>query len=182
MLGIVLKYLPLLQVAAVVVASGILSLNVMRELFDTVEIEVKPPGGLPPTTATRLKYTTRQAAVARDNFWLLSDAIYVLLTTLLVALFVSVAVEAVILALNFWGNTGKAAGHGCLGSGFYRFLFCEFSTTARDAADQARRGVENELTYPVGAIMFWLMLFGGVLIVGLGMAVRTVVDIRANHV
>ena len=181
MLGIVLKYLPLLQVAAVIVASGILSMSIMRELFDTEEIKVHPPGGLPSTSATRLKYTTRQAAIARDNFCLLADAIYVLLTTLLVALFVSVAVEASILALNFWGNTGKAVGESCFGKGIYRFLFCEFSTVARDAADHARRGVEHELTYPVGAIMFWLMLFGGVLIVGLGMAVRTVVDIRANH-
>jgi uncharacterized membrane protein YccF (DUF307 family) len=181
MLGIVLKYLPLLQVAAVVVASGILSIGISRELFETERYTITPPG-LDPVDVTRLKYTTRRAAVARDNFRFLTDAIYVLLTTLLLALFISIGTEALILALKFWGNSGKAAGETCFVGGFYKFLFCEFSTVARDAAEQTRRGVENEMSFPVGAIMFWLLLFGGVLIVGLGMAVRTVVNIRADHV
>jgi hypothetical protein len=181
MLSIVLKYLPLLQVAAVIVASGILIVTITRELFETERTTVFPPGSTDPVTLTRLKYTTSQAAIARDNFRLLTNAIYVLLMTLLTALFVSIAVEAGVIFLDYWGSSGKAAGASCFGRGFYAFMFCEFSTVARDAAEQARRGIANEAPYPVGAIMFWLLLFGAVLIVGLGIAVRTVVDIRANH-
>ena len=180
MLSIVLKYLPLLQVAAVIVASGILIVNITRELFETERTIVAPPG-LDPVTLTRLKYTSPQAAAARDNFRLLANAIYVLLMTLLAALFVSVAIEAGVIALDAWGASGKAAGLSCFGRGFYNFLFCEFSTVARDAAEQARRSIAHEAPFPVGTIMFYLLLFGAVLIVGLGIAVRTVVDIRARH-
>lgn len=181
MLSIVLKYLPLLQVAAVIVASGILIVNITRELFETERTTVFPPGAADPVTLTRLKHTSSQAAVARDNFRLLTNAIYVLLMTLLAALFVSIAVEAGVIFLEYWGSSGRAGGQSCFGRGFYNFLFCEFSTVARDAAEHARRSMVNEVPFPIGAIMFWLLLFGAVLIVGLGMAVRTVVDIRANH-
>jgi hypothetical protein len=180
-LAIVLKYLPLLQVAAVIVASGILSVNIARELYDTEKHTTIPPGEEEPTTFTKLKYTSVRAGLARENFRFLSNAIYLLLITLLAALFISLAVEIFIRALEFWGKRGRAAGLECLGGGFYAFLFCEFSTVARDAAEQARQGQANEGTFPVGIIMFWLLLFGAVLIVGLGVAVRTVVNIRADH-
>lgn len=178
MLSLVLKYLPLIQVAAVIVASGVLIVNISRELFETERRSLFPPGARAPETVIMLKYTTTQAIVARANFRLLNIAIYVLLVTLLSFLFISIGYEIGTHFLAFWGSTGRAAGESCFGRGFYNFLFCEMSPVARDVADHAKQVREIP---PLSAVMFWVLLFGGVLIVGLGMAVRTVVEIRANH-
>jgi hypothetical protein len=177
MLAIVLKYLPLLQVATVIVASGILTVGLTRELYENEKYTIRPPG-LGPVEVTRLKYTTTQAAVARENFRLLVGMIYLLLVTLLACLFAFVALETTYETVGYWRG-GREAGASCFDNNFYRFLLCEIATVAHDAAEQTKRA--GELTFPMGILMLYLLLFGGVLILGLGMAVRTVVDIRANH-
>jgi hypothetical protein len=180
MLGLVLKYLPLLQVAAVIVASGILTVAITRELFDDVKQMVTPPG-LDPESVTLLKYTTNKAEAARKNFRLLSDFIYILLCTLLGILFFFAATESLYLAIEYWGIEGKAPDASCFGQGLPRWLTCEIATIAREAAEQAQRGAKSDWGYPVGVVLFYLLLVGSVLLLFLGMAVRTIVDIRANH-
>lgn len=178
MLGIVLKYLPLLQVAAIIVASGILTVGITRELFEHEKYPVAPPG-MAPTEMTRLKYTTPQAAVARENFRLLVGLVYQLLVTLLGCVFLFVAVEVGVQEVLARWSSGRAPGATCFDGSLYKFLLCEFATIARDASEQAKR--DGDLTYPMGILLLYLLLFGSVLILWLGMAVRTVVDIRANH-
>ena len=180
MLGLALKYLPLLQVAAVIVASGILTVGITRELFEDAKHTLTPPGH-DPESVTMLKYTTNQAEAARQYFRLLAEFIYMLLFTLLVILFSLAAVESIYLAIEYWGVVGRAADASCFGEGLQRFFLCELATIARDAAEQAQRGPRSDWGYPIGILLFYLLLVGGVMLLCLGMAVRTVVNIRANH-
>ena len=180
MLGLVSKYLPLLQVAAVIVASGILTVGITRELFDDAKHTVTPPG-LDPESVTLLKYMTNQAEAARHAFLLLSEFIYLLLLTLLGILFVLAAFESFYLAAENWGIVGMAADAGCFSQGVQKFLLCELATIARDAAEQAQRGATSDRGYPIGVLLFYLLLVGSVLLLYLGMAVRTVVRIRSSH-
>jgi hypothetical protein len=180
MLGLVSKYLPLLQVAALIVASGILIIGITRELFDDAKRLVTPPG-LDPENVTVPKYTTNQAEAARKYFRLLSEFVYMLLFTLLVILFVLAGVESLYLAIESLGIAGRAPDASCFGQGIKKLLLCEIATVAREAAEQAQRGAKSDWGYPIGVLLFYLLLVGSLLLLCLGMAVRTVVRIRANH-
>ena len=93
----------------------------------------------------------------------------------------ALAVEAGILFMEWWGESGKSAGQDCWGKRFYQFLACELAPDVRDVAASARQGQGYALTYPVGTMMFWLLLFGGTLILALGLIVKRVIDIRADY-
>jgi hypothetical protein len=180
MLALVFKYLPLLQVAALIVASGILTVSITRELFEDAKHTVTPPGH-DPENVTMLKYMTNQAEEARKYFRLLAEFVYFVLFVLLLLLFGFLSVEAIYDASEHWGLIGKAPDASCVNDSWAQFLKCELATIAHEAAEQAQRGTESDWGFPIGIILFYLLLAGGILLLCLGMAVRTVVDIRAKH-
>ena len=178
---LVLKYLPLFQVGAVIVGSGILSLAIAAELYDVEQVTLTPPGGPAPITFSRYKYRSPNAQFAREDFYALSDVVYVVLLTLLLILSFSLVLEGGIQLAEAWGSSsGGERIEGCHPSqGFYRFMFCQLTPLARDASEAARDS-QQKLVYPVGVFFSWVMIFSALLIFWFGVTVRRVVRIRAG--